>query len=172
MTTSDQHSPTTPTPTTPTHNSAPASSTGPKPRIADTIYYRHPCDCPTASRPLQPGEHPEHRFDVDGQPFPWLNTSVGATFTHDNGIYLAHITLIPIRKDTGRPVIITIDPDLPSLLLDGQPFPWLIADDGITVEWMHNFYPLLTFDFFAHHVDTDTEIPITVRRWLPGDNQP
>lgn len=152
MTTSDQHSTTTPAPTT---DSAPAPSTGPKQRIADTIYYRST----------------QHQFDVDGQPFPWLITSDGATFTNHNGIHLAHITLIPIRKDSGQPVTIQIDPDQPPRL-DGQPFPWLITDSGITIEYKHNFYPLITLDFLAHHIDTDTDVALVVDRRLPGGNQP
>lgn len=91
MTTSDQHSTTTPAPTT---DSAPSPSTGPNPRPADTIYYRST----------------HYQFDVDGHPFPWHITDHGATFTSHNGIYLAHITLIPIRRDTGQDVTLTADP--------------------------------------------------------------
>lgn len=144
MTTSDQHSTT--TPQTPTTDSAPSSSTGPEPRPADTIYYRST----------------QFQFDVDGQPFPWHITDHGATFTNHSGIYLAHITLIPMRRDTGQYVTLQLALDQP-LLLDGQPFPWAIADTGITIEQKHvHDFPLLTLDLLAHHLDTDTDVTIDV----------
>lgn len=151
MTTSDQHSTTTQAPTT---ASAPSSSTGPK--LADTIYYRST----------------HYQFDVDGQPFPWHITDHGATFTNHNGIYLAHITLIPIRRDTGQHVTLQLALDQ-QLLLDGDPFPWAIADTGITIEQKHvHDFPLLTLDLLAHHLDTDTDLTLTVDLWQPGDDQP
>lgn len=51
------------------------------PHIAGTVVYRHPCDCEHASRPLAEGELPEHRFDVDGEPFPWAMQEGNPSFT-------------------------------------------------------------------------------------------
>lgn len=125
------------------------------PSIAQTVYYRHPCDCPTASRPLAPGQQPEHRFDIDGQPFPWYITTNGATFTHTlSGIYLVRCTIIPVRTSNGEPIALTLIDYTPPAL-DGQPFPWLITNYSITID---SAMPLLTVDIIAEHIDTDTEI--------------
>ena len=123
------------------------------PSIAQTVYYRHPCDCPTASRPLAPGQQPEHRFDIDGQPFPWYITTNGATFTHTlAGLYIVRCTIIPLAS-----VKVDIESGA-DFVIDGRPFPWLVttADFGILNPRLGTL--LLTIGILAEHVDTDTDI--------------
>lgn len=127
--------------------------------FARTVVYRHPCDCPTASRPLKPGEEPEHRFDVDGQPFPWYIAEAGATFRRSHGLYLVTVRIIPIRSRDSEPLHTTFDPD-GHPTLGGDPFPWAInGDAGITFTASRTDPPVLTLTFIAEHVDADIDIP-------------
>lgn len=126
--------------------------------FARTVVWRHPCDCPTASRPLEPSEEPEHRFDVDGAPFPWYITEAGATFRKAHGLYLVTVHIIPIRVTDSEPLHTTFEPHgLPCI--GGKPFPWAIADDSITLTASRRDGPVLTLTFIAEHVDADVDIP-------------
>lgn len=79
---------------------------------ARTVVYRHPCDCDSASRPLGPGEKPEHRFEVDGKPFPFHITEDGATFAKiAGGAHLVTVTLLPLMRSTSEPLRLVVDLD-------------------------------------------------------------
>jgi hypothetical protein len=145
------------------------------PCAAATIVYRHPCHCASASRPLEPGKEPEHRFDVDGKPFPWcLPEKPNPTFTRlTDQLWRVDLTLLCIlRDDDGHPIFGDHDlepfidrsiPNAPTVpaqpIIAGKTFPWLIGDDGVTCyKRSHKILPELTLSFFANDVDTDTEV--------------
>ena len=135
------------------------------PRIAKTVVYRHPCDCDHASRPLEPGEHAEHRFDVDGQPFPWHIAEEGATFNQiAPGLVAVTVRLMPFVRSTNEllnVVLGTLDAQQPLAFqhVDGtiRPFPWLTLTDSFSVTY-GDFLPIVSLSFVAEHVDTDGEI--------------
>lgn len=126
--------------------------------------WRHPCECPTASRPLNPGEEPEHRFDVDGSPFPWLIAEAGATFTKRDELHLVTVRLFPMASASHEHLKVILDDShgdpLAFEYVDGQrrPFPWAILDDALAVEFEHG-YPVVVLTFLAERVDADIEIP-------------
>lgn len=126
--------------------------------FARTVVWRHPCDCPTASRPLEPGEHAEHRFDVDGAQFPWLIAENGATFRKVcGGLYLVTVCIFPALSTDCMPLYTTFDPDgVPSI--GGTPFPWAIGGP-VTYTSGPGRFPQLELTFIARHVDADIDIP-------------
>lgn len=127
------------------------------PEPARTIVYRHACDCPTASTPLQIEGEPEHRLDVDGEPFPWLITDTGATFRRLNPLTSVHVctvTIMDIHPVTKEFIPIRMDSGWPEI--GGKPFPWQIFDFIVSVNERHQFAIEITF--LAEHVDTDGPI--------------
>lgn len=135
------------------------------PPIAQTVVWRHPCDCASASRSLLPGEEPEHRFDVDGQPFPWhLEEHRPAWFRYDGSLYLVTVRIFPLARDTMEMQRTEFDEyGLPTFVHvngDRTPFPWLLAAKPVsfTAGGRGNL-PLLRLTFLAEHVDADVEIP-------------
>jgi hypothetical protein len=75
------------------------------PRLARTVLYRHPCDCASSSRPLEPGEEPEHRLEIDGVAFPWHITEDGATITKlGDGLYTVRVEILVHDVDTDGPI--------------------------------------------------------------------
>lgn len=132
------------------------------PPIAQTVVWRHPCNCPTASRPLAAGEEPEHRFDVDGEPFPYYVTTDGAAFRKSGSLYLVSTTLFPIAPGNRERLSIVLDFDgLPSFeYVDGtrKPFPWALSHEPVTVRAEPSSCPLVSLTFLAYNVDTDGDI--------------
>ncbi len=72
---------------------------------ARTVVYRHPCDCESASRPLGPGETAEHRFEVDGEPFPWHITGPVFISAGDRDVPLIALTFLAEHVDTDTEVV-------------------------------------------------------------------
>lgn len=136
-----------------------------QPTIAHTVVYRHPCDCDAASRPLNPEEKPEHRFDVDGQPFPWhMPSEHPVSFRKSGPIYLVTVSMYSLARANMEMLSTLFDADgRPSFLHingDRWAFPWLLSDDPITLTAGHkNFPPVLRLTFLAEHVDADIDIP-------------
>ncbi|MCG5431222.1 hypothetical protein LV457_02820 [Mycobacterium sp. MYCO198283] len=132
------------------------------PPFARTVVYRHPCDCPTASRPLREGEHAEHRFDVDGEPFPWHITEDGATFAkHPTGVYLITVTVLAIERSNRQPVQFAQswwNDRSRWFTLGGRPFPWAVAGP-ITYRVDPHSIGQLELTFIAEDVDADVAIP-------------
>ena len=125
--------------------------------FARTVVYRHPCDCPTASRPLEPGEHAEHRFDVDGEPFPWYVLEPGPTLRRLHNVYTVTVRMVPIARANGEPLHVTFDPDgRPSL--GGREFPWALTSP-LTFTASPDTPATLELTFIAQHVDADVDIP-------------
>uniref|UniRef100_A0AAU8GMG2 Minor tail protein n=1 Tax=Mycobacterium phage JustASigh TaxID=3158894 RepID=A0AAU8GMG2_9CAUD len=125
-------------------------------KVARTVVYRHTCDCPNTNRELMPGEEPEHRFDVDGEPFPWYITEDGATFHRtETGLYLVAVRIIPIHPTTGEYVEFRHHVHHAPQLGTSE-FPWLITGP---ITWQSDRgYGVLELTFLAEHVDTDGEI--------------
>lgn len=124
--------------------------------VARTVVYRHTCDCANTNRQLMPGEEPEHRFDVDGEPFPWYITEDGATFHRtENGLYLVAVRIIPVDPTTGEYVEFRHHVHNAPQLGDRE-LPWLITGP---ITWQSDRgYGVLELTFLAEHVDTDGEI--------------
>lgn len=132
---------------------------------AETVVWRHPCDCPTASRPLTEGEEAEHRFDVDGKPFPWvLPEDHGVVFTRLlDDLWRIDIQFFAIPTNGLKPVIPEGESVVFSQVFRGwqQPviagieFPWVISDDGVAFQCGGKILPRVTLAFFARDVDTD-----------------
>lgn len=131
---------------------------------ADTVTYRHPCDCETASRPLQDGEQPEHRFDVNGQPFPWHITADGARFEKHGGIYVVRCTMYPMLTHNHEMCTITIEERRPPLITPcvntraAQYFPWLLTERITLTQTAADPMPTLQLAFLAEHIDVDCEV--------------
>jgi hypothetical protein len=124
------------------------------PEPAKTIVYRHACDCETANRPITLGEHVEHRFEVDGKPFPWIITESGATFEHFAGMYLCTATILPVDPDTREDVDFGLSTSA-NPTIAGVQFPWLLY--RVDVARKDEMY-FLTVKFIAENVDTDGPI--------------
>lgn len=137
-----------------------------RPRFAELVVWRHPCDCDHASRPLDPGEVAEHRFDVDGEPFPWHITEEGATFRKIGSlrpVYLVTVQVFPLAVANNELLRVIIDRDEPLAFeyVDGtrRPFPWALADQPITTTLYPRGFPVTELTFIAEHVDADCDIP-------------
>lgn len=127
------------------------------PEPARTIVYRHACTCDTASTP--PAD--EHRFDVDGKPFPFLIDDAGATFQRLDpltSIYICEVMIIDVDPKTMEYIGIRVDSGWPEI--GGKPFPWSIFDYTVCFTPAHQMN--LTVAFLAESVDTDTLI---ANRW-------
>jgi hypothetical protein len=133
----------------------------PEPPPARSIVYRHACDCATANQP--PGDHPEHRFDVDGKPFPWLIDEAGATFRHHaaGDMYECRVSIIPIlASDHGCPMTFEhhYAPANNYPVIAGLRFPWTVTAAGIMYRCSVHAGPRVELAFYAEHVDTDGPI--------------
>lgn len=134
-------------------------------RIANTVVYRHPCDCEHASRPLADGEHAEHRFDVDGEPFPWHISEEGATFAEAaaGGYVLVAVRLLPLARSNNEwlRVVLGVAPETPLTFehVDGtrRPFPWAILAGTLSIDYTEDL-PVVSLTFIAEHVDVDAEV--------------
>lgn len=127
-----------------------------QPQPARSIVYRHACDCDTANQPVTV-DQPEHRFDVDGQPFPFLITTDGAAFRRLDPLtptYVCAVTVQAFDPDTLEPVPITFHTGWPEI--GGKPFPWQILDCYLHID--SNFHAQLHVEFTADAVDTDGPI--------------
>lgn len=124
-------------------------------KVAETVYYRRPCsdrdvcDCV--------GARQSHRFDIDGQPFPWHITRPGARFASHHGIYVVRVTVIPILISGGEPLPIHLNPDGPPSIGDTQ-FPWWIEPGISARQGSVVTIPLLEMGILARRVDTDAPI--------------
>ncbi|QEA10851.1 hypothetical protein [Mycobacterium phage Weirdo19] len=129
------------------------------PTIARTVVYRHRCHCDNANTTPGPGQADEHRFDVDGQPFPWHITEDGATFLRtEAGLYLVSVQILPYpvggddlvefrHRDGGPP------------MLGDRPFPWAMTGTmNYSIPDIATDHPVLDLTFVAEHVDTDGEV--------------
>lgn len=138
----------------------PTPDTHTRPPIAKTVVWRHPCNCPSASRPLEPGEQPEHRFDVDGDPFPWYIAENGASFVKHLGVYLVKVEIFPIEYDGNRDVLdITLSYWRRQPRIGDRLFPWAILDGSINADVAAGAFPVLHLTFIAESVDADIDIP-------------
>lgn len=133
--------------------------------FARTVVWRHPCDCASASRPLEPGEEAEHRFDVDGEPFPWHITEAGATFRRRGELYLVSLTLVPLLRENNEACDVTFGIGRYPVLTPrvqaerARPFPWALIDPLTLTQDGGPDIPLLDLTFIAQHVDADVDIP-------------
>lgn len=126
-------------------------------RVAGLVVYRHPCDCGSASRSLGEGETAEHRFDVDGEPFPFFISEDGPSFTRLwDDLFRVDVTVYPVLAPGGDWVVVRVDEGLvPSLLIGGVRFPWAIADDGLTITVSRREMARVRLGFFCERLDTD-----------------
>ncbi len=132
------------------------------PAAARTVVYRHRCHCDNANTTPARGDTGEHRFDVDGAPFPFLIAEHGAAFArHPSGIYLVSCQVYPLRVDTHEPqrIIVDLDGLLAFERVDGtrDPFPWLIAEGSLGLATDGGIVSV-ALTFLADHVDTDGQI--------------
>lgn len=125
--------------------------------IAESIVYRHPCDCGSASRPLAEGEEPEHRFDVDGEPFPFGMHPDGPRFARiDHGLIRVDVRIYPVLSPSNEWVRIGVDANLqPHLFIGDAAFPWAITEDGFTIHASRHTVAYVDLAFLAKSVDTD-----------------
>lgn len=139
----------------------PTPETHDRPPIAGRVVYRHLCRCEHASRPLDPGEEVEHRFDVDGEPFPWYITEDGARFTRRGELYLVEVDILPVKPVGHRDdeFAITVRTRR-APLLNGEPFPWATLAGSIRVDAPDDSFPVLHLTFLANNVDTDGNVTI------------
>lgn len=143
---------------------APPVNPGPltAPELAHTVVYRHPCDCSSASRPLQHGEHAEHRFDVDGQPFPWFIHEDGPRFTRaETGLFMVHVRFFPGLARGGHFGRFAHEHRKPPVIA-GVVFPWVLDTSGVIYRSGRDQVPTIELTFYAEQVDADCEIPDAV----------
>lgn len=114
---------------------------------ARTVVYRHACHCANANVVPDDPDHDEHRFDVDGEPFPWYITEDGATFRQlCPNLYVVGVTVMVIGRFTHH------DTEQPQL--DGVAFPWALHGP-VTYTTDGTGISRLELGFLAEHVDTD-----------------
>lgn len=132
------------------------------PHIAGTVVYRHPCDCEHASRPLAEGELPEHRFDVEGEPFPWAMQEGNPSFTRlTDNLWSIAVTMFPMLSRTHQLVTVEVDEQydgLARLVVGGEVFPWAISDDGFAIRCARNGPTTVRVAFLVRKVDTDAVV--------------
>lgn len=131
--------------------------------IAGSVVYRHPCDCEHASRPLAEGEQPEHRFDVDGEPFPWAMQEGNPSFTRlTDDLWSIAVTMFPMLSRTHQLVTVEVDEEyngLARLVVGGEVFPWEISpNDGFTIRCARNGPTTVRVAFLVRKVDTDAVV--------------
>ncbi|ORA24905.1 hypothetical protein [Mycobacterium aquaticum] len=126
--------------------------------IARTVVYRHRCHCDNANVVPVEGEIDEHRFDVDGEPFPWLITEQGAKFTRTpSGLYLVEVTILVLDLEAYPAEFHHAPGSQP--LIGGREFPWVITGPAVYSYAAYEQYSgHLALTFVAEHVDTDGEI--------------
>ncbi|GJJ23719.1 hypothetical protein [Mycolicibacterium mageritense] len=128
--------------------------------IAKTVVYRHRCHCDNANVTPAQGQDDEHRFDVDGEPFPWLITEEGATFTRTpSGLYLVGVTIFVLDLERYPAEFHHAPGSQP--LIAGREFPWVITGPAVyTYDAYAQHSGHLALTFVAEHVDTDGEIAV------------
>ena len=130
------------------------------PQIAKTVVYRHRCHCDNANVVPGEGEADEHRFDVDGEPFPWLITEDGATFSKRGDIYMVTLSVLPMLADPqarGSRIERFTVPEYNVPLIGTRLFPWALTGSySIAVE--PEGIPVLTLTFLAEDLDTDGDV--------------
>jgi hypothetical protein len=126
--------------------------------LAKSVVYRHPCHCASASRAPEAGEDEEHRFDVDGQPFPWHITERGPAFSQlPNGLYVVRLEMFCIPKDaSGLGSFAQVHGHAP--VIGGLEFPWWITEAGLMYRASRKELATVQLGFFAESVDADCEI--------------
>lgn len=125
--------------------------------LAKTVVFRHPCACDSASRPLQDGEHPEHRFDVDGSPFPWAIAEPGPRFVRHGDLVLITVDIFPMDPETYEWLPFShLYGD--RVTIGGRPFPWSLVGE-FSYRHERTDIPKLTLTFAAEDVDADCDIP-------------
>lgn len=111
----------------------------------------------------------EFRFDVDGEPFPYLVAEAGPTFAKRAGFYLVTVPVFPVARANNElltPILGRHGADVAGLafeFVDGtrRPFPWATTHVHVTCEPQKVMSIDLTF--VAEHVDAD--IDITADDW-------
>lgn len=128
--------------------------------FAHTIVYRHPCHCASASRALADGEAPQHRFEVDGIPFPYAIHEDGPTFTRlADDLWQVDLTLYPVLLANHELLVITVDAGwTPRLRFNGVEFPWTMTAQGFTIHATHRQLTSVRLGFLARDVDTDGHV--------------
>jgi hypothetical protein len=107
---------------------------------------------------LGAGEEAEHRFDVDGEPFPWYITEEGPRFTRvEDGSFVVHVPILP-NVGVGEVVAVHVDDKglAPYLTLGGELFPWSITEKGVDIH-VASSLTVVRLGFFARSVDVDCE---------------
>lgn len=100
----------------------------------------------------------EFRFDVDGQPFPWLISKEGATFSKWGDLYRVLVSIFVIDPETKQSVEFRHLPDHQPLIGD-RPFPWAITGPAAYTVDAGDPLGVVTFAFLAENVDADVDIP-------------
>jgi hypothetical protein len=132
------------------------------PKPAETVVYRHACTCKSASQ-LPRGDEPEHRFDVDGERFPWYMAPEGPRFTRlMDDLYRVDLTIYGLLNDDlvePGPVVIAeetfADHQHKPLRIAEREFPWEICAEGFTYHRSYKTMPEVRLGFFVKSVDTD-----------------
>lgn len=138
------------------------------PHIPDEVLIRHTCHCDTATNRPHDDEPEIHRFEVDGEPFPWYISEKGPQVTRladdfwriDIEILgLARIVteaMLPIGS-SGRMGEIPV--------IGGIAFPWLMTEEGWSMTAGHKQIPTVTLGFLARNVDTNTPVTDLREQW-------
>lgn len=118
-------------------------------------------ETPTVANTVVCRKRPRHRFDVDGEPFPWFLHEDGPRFSLvGTGLHLVHVRLIPILIGGGREDRFTHDCRSAAPVIAGVAFPWHIDERGLVYRASRNEVPTVELSFYAEHVDTDGQIGI------------
>lgn len=117
----------------------------------------------------------EHRFDVDGKPFPWIVEAHGpALVQYTESLWTVKLTFFPGLQFTGTELVHANPSALvggryvpprehgswgllvsPVPVIDGRPFPWLLHSDGYEIKHGARHTLTVTLTFLAENVDTD-----------------
>jgi len=130
--------------------------------IADTVVIRHICKCKDSA--LHPGhdEVTEHRFDVDGEDFPWYINERGPLVTRVlDDLYVIDLGILLLDKESKKtlkfsywPTRVEDGSSVPFVpVLGDVKFPWTCTDDEMFLRFSHKQIPTVHLRFFARDVD-------------------
>lgn len=131
------------------------------PHIPTEVVVRHTCHCDTATDRPASDEPEVHRFEVDGQPFPWYISEKGPLATRlADDFWRIDVEILALATPTEGMLPIGSSGRMGEIpVIGGTAFPWLMTEEGWSMTAGHKQIPTVALGFLAHNVDTN--MPVT-----------